>query len=135
MLSCDAERGRDVRGLSGTHHARYFLPVPQQNQGRPELDAVASPQRATWSIFNLQVAPLRMLWQHPGQCRLGGAAMAAPVGAEFEQGQARQGIDFAAGWGFGFAEVGFGRAHLRIVAQLPAQERRASAWVSCTMIR
>ncbi len=41
--------------------------------------------------------------------------MAAPVGAEFEQGQALKGIDLGTGWDFSFAEVGLGRAHARIV--------------------
>lgn len=135
MLSCDIQRSRDASCLRGAHQARNFLPVTQKNQRGPELDAVAAPQRATWSIFNLEVAPLRMLWQHLGQCRLGSAAMAAPVGAEFEQGQARQGIDFGTGRSFGFTEVGFGRIHVRIVAQLPAKERWASGLVSCTMSR
>ena len=49
--------------------------------------------------------------------------MAAPVGAEFEQGQAPQGIDLGTGRGFGFTEVGLGRAHARIVAQVTASER------------
>ena len=135
VLSCDVQRGRDVSGLRGAHEARYFLPVTQQHQRGPELDAVAAPKRATWSIFNLELAPLRILWQNLGQCRLDGAAMAAPVSAEFEQGQARQDIDFGTGRGFGFAEVGFGRAHARIVAQVPAKERRESGLVSCTMSR
>ena len=47
VLSCDVQRGRDVSGLRGAHQARYFLPVTQQHQRGPELDAVAAPQRAT----------------------------------------------------------------------------------------
>ena len=58
---------------------------------------------------------MRVFWQHLSQCGLGGAAMAAPVGAEFEQGQARKGIDFGTGRGIGFAEVGVGCAQAQIV--------------------
>ena len=64
-----------------------------------------------------------MLWQYLGQRRLGGTAMAAPVRAEFEQGQARHGIDLGTGRGFGFAEVGCGRVHCPIVIQALAAWR------------
>jgi hypothetical protein len=42
--------------------------------------------------------------------------MAAPVGAEFKQGQTLPGIDLGTGRGFSFTEVRFGRTHDRIVA-------------------
>jgi hypothetical protein len=42
--------------------------------------------------------------------------MAAPAGAEFEQGQAWQGVNFGTRRGFDFAEIGLGWTHDRIVS-------------------
>jgi hypothetical protein len=63
------------------------------------------------AVFDFEVLPLCWRGQSLRDQGLRCAAMAAPVGAKFQQSQATQGFYIGAAGRFGFAEVRFEMAH------------------------
>lgn len=112
--------GGDIRGA---HQAFHLLPVFQQDQGRPELDAITAPQGTARSVFDLDVAPGGVLCQRSLNGGLGCATVAAPVGAEFEHHTVAPAAHLGGGGGFGLTQIGCVHGHGRMrVARLAGRQ-------------
>ena len=85
---------QNIPNICRPDQTEQLLAIPHQDQCRPQLDAETAPEPAAGAVLELQVSDARAGLQGCLDRGLRRLAMAAPVGAEFDQGQARQGVDF-----------------------------------------
>jgi len=96
MLPVIEETRRRPALMRCADDARHFDTVAHEDQRRPQLDLERTPERPPRPIFDLQVTRARMLAERLADDGLRALAVAAPVGAELDDGHARHGIDIRA---------------------------------------
>ena len=82
--------------LGRPHESFHFLPVLQDHERRPELDAKRAPEGLATPVGDLDVTHTRMRGQRFGDQRLRAAAMAAPGSAELDHGGTGKLVYFSA---------------------------------------
>ena len=98
-----SRRGRDplkpcsIARAARSHQARGLATVGEEDERRPELDAERPTERLHASVFHANVANALVRGQRRGDQRLSGATVAAPRGAELEQGRPGERVDRGAG--------------------------------------
>ena len=73
-----------------------FMPIAQEDQCRPQFDAIEPPEPAPAAVLDLPVHDIGEIRQALRQQRLGRPAIATPGGSELQQRRTGQGLDFGA---------------------------------------
>lgn len=108
-----AQQGRQVGSLGGRTTRAISWPSRSSTSVGQSLTRKLRP--SAWPGPSSTLAQQRTGCQCLGQRGLGRTAMAAPAGAEFQQGQPRQGIHFGTRGRFRLAEVGLSCGHGRVI--------------------
>src|SRR5688572_19335674 len=75
------------------HDSRDFLPIAQQHDARPQLDAERATQALALAVLDRDVTDLGVLRERAIDQRARSLAVPAPRGAELERDQTRHRID------------------------------------------
>src|ERR1700722_4470801 len=83
--------------LGGAHHPRDFGAIAQKDESGPQLDLERAAERPAGAVLYFQTTHFRMSLECLTDQRLGSLAVAAPVGAGFEDRCARKHVNLGTG--------------------------------------